>query len=91
MSVDLNRIGEARQQLQLLGIQMQVQQQQLVTQQSALSLDAAKFMITLERGDECISNFTEDEIKMAYETVARIARMFAPVPSPEPGDAIAAA
>ncbi len=90
MSVDLNRIGEARQQLQMLEVQIQLQQQNIFTQQAALALDAAKFIITLERSEENVTNFSDEEVVLAYDTVARISRIVvlqSPAPAGEAQEA----
>jgi hypothetical protein len=81
----MNQYGAMKAQAEMYQFQQQVAQQDLVTKQSALALDAAKFIIMLERSEEDIAQFTEDEVRNAYVTIANISRVFAPtIRMPEP-------
>gem|GEM_PF-7076483 len=84
MAVDLNQVSNYRAQLQQLEAQQHLQQASLTTQQSALALEACKYIINLERTEDDVAQFSDDVIRASYETVERISVVFAPHIQPLP-------
>lgn len=87
MAVDMNQVAAFRAQVQQIEFNQNLASQQLMTQQSAIALDAAKFIIeTSSRTSDTppIAIFSDAEIRHAYEAVARIAQIFTPQIQPPP-------
>ena len=88
MAVDMNQVAAFRAQMQQIEFNQNLASQQLMTQQSAIALDAAKFIIETSNrtGDTPppIAIFSDAEIRHAYEAVARIAQIFTPQIQPPP-------
>ena len=88
MAIDMAQMGAYRAQMAQIEFNQKAAQAQIMTQQTALALDAAKFIIGLERDEETdVAFFTDEQIGQAYDTVALIAKVFRPqvteAPPPE--------
>lgn len=78
MVIDPNQMRSIEAQVHLQQQAQQLQQQNLVTQQSALAHDACKFIV--EHPDQ----FGVNVVEAALKTIGTVATIFAPQTSPPP-------
>ena len=93
MVIEPGQLRAFEAQAQLQHAAQQLQQQGILTQQSALALDAAKFIIDhtdytkLEKDAHSpVAEFSDEIVRNAYQTIEYILQIFAPRPAPPPAE-----
>jgi hypothetical protein len=96
--LDPNQMAAMRAQMQQIEFNQHMQNQNLMTQQSALALDAAKYIIDHREDGYCLNPgevrdtgappqmlmFSAEEVHSAFDTVATVATIFKPQVQPPP-------